>query len=117
MTDAEHRQTHEHIQAQLDELHRTLFATSAQVARMQADMTTAELRMTHGIAKAAVREVFQVFDVDIDDYNSRLEFLNHWRFAALMFRAAKYGGIALITTFTGLALTAAWLSAKEFFYK
>lgn len=117
MTDSDHLQTHEHIQAQLDELHRAVFANSSQMVRIQADMTTAELRMTHEIAKAAVREVFQIFDVNIDDYNSRTDFLNHWRFAEVMFRAAKYGGIALITTFTGLALTAAWLSLKEFFYK
>lgn len=117
MTDSDHAQLHGLIQAQLDELHRIVLTNSSQIVHMQADMTSAEVRMTHEIAREAVREVFQLFDVDIDDHSSRMEFLNHWRFASVMFRAARYGGIALITTFTGLALTAAWLSLKEFFYK
>lgn len=117
MTDSDHAQLHGLIQAQLDELHRVMIANSSQIVRIQADMSSAEVRLTQEIARAAVREVFQVFDVDINDHSSRMEFLNQWRFASVMFRAAKYGGIALITTFTGLALTAAWLSLKEFLPK
>ena len=117
MTDFDHAQIHEHIQNQLDELHRAMLANAAQISRTKADLSSAEMRMTHEIAKEAVREVFQIFDVDIDNHASRMEFLNHWRFAEVMFRAARYGGIALITTFTGLALTAAWMGIREFLGK
>lgn len=117
MTDSDHAQLHRLIQTQIDELHRIVLTNSSQIVRMQADRASAEARMTHEIAREAVREVFQIFDVDINDHNSRMEFLTRWRFASVMFQAARYGGIALITTFTGLALTAAWVSLKEFFYK
>ncbi|MCP5245673.1 MAG: hypothetical protein H6937_06920 [Burkholderiales bacterium] len=59
-------------------------------------------------AKKAVREVFRLFDVDVDDPKSIKEFREDLRFGGQMRKYADRGMIVLVTVVTGAMALALW---------
>lgn len=107
--DAEFRERVSRIEAEILEIReRQADHESRQIAT--------EAMMSDAIAKQVARTIFALIGVDVDRPESLEEFRANVRFSAIAHKAAQAGVIAVITTVSGLIISALWLGGKEIFF-